>query len=505
MNSGSAKSAPLPKRGGLVQNLFHLGMGQVGTTVLTMLLSAAIARTLGAPEYGLLYLLTSIASFAYVFVDWGHGPYVTREVAIHPHRSGEMMGNVVIVRAGTAVIMCGLAVIATSLLNYDVRTRVLAGLLILAWVPQYLALSFTWVFRGRERMEFDALLQVALKFVTLVIALACLALGGRLIGLIIATALSGVITFVLAVILYRHLGFPRFEVSRNTVLELVRDGAPMLAMSLAVAVQPAIDASLLYKLIPQEAVGWYGAAWTITGTLVAPATIVGAGLYPRLSRAATGRIEFARVLQTAFRPLFLLAVLGSVGTYLFADFAIGLIYTREKFGPAADVLKAFTPFLMLIYVDMLFGYAILAVRKAGKLAVAKIIAVIVTTIAELVLVPWFQLHYANGGVGIVLSLACGELVMVGAAVYLIRDFLGKGMLVDVIRGLAAGVVTIAVMRWLPPVTPFIGIPICVLMFAAVAVVLGSVKRADVELLSSSFGKRRGEDPEKAAGAEPIAP
>ena len=47
-------------------------MGQVATTALAILLSAAIARVLGPSEFGVLYLITTVGMFAYVFVDWGH-------------------------------------------------------------------------------------------------------------------------------------------------------------------------------------------------------------------------------------------------------------------------------------------------------------------------------------------------------------------------------------------------------------------------------------------------
>jgi O-antigen/teichoic acid export membrane protein len=485
----------MPKRGGLVRNLFHLGVGQVATTALAMVLSAVVARTLGAADYGLLYLLTSIATFAYVFVDWGHGPYVTREVAIRPHRSGEMMGSVLVVRAATALLMCGVAFLATWLLGYDLWTRLLAVLLILAWMPQYLGLSYTWVFRGRERMEFDALLQVVLKFATLIIAFTCIALGGRLVALIAAAAIAGTITLVTGIVLYRRLGFPPLRFTRASALELVTDGAPMLAISLAVAAQPSIDANILYRFVPQEVLGWYGATWTIAGTLVAPATILGAAMYPRLSRAAHDRAEFSRVLRIAFRPLLLIALLGSVGTYLFADVAIGLIYSQKQYGPAGEILRALALFLMLIYVDMLFGHAIVAVRKAGQLAKAKVVAVIVTTAIELALIPYFQARISNGGVGIVLALACGELVMIGASLWLLREFLSRAMLADVGRGLTAGVLTIGAMELLPALTPFIAIPLCIVLFAVLAVLLGSVTPDDVQLLTASFGQGRGAAPE----------
>ncbi len=489
MTSGSDESVSLPKRGGLAKNLLHLGFGQVATTALTMFFSAAIARTLGASEFGLLYLVTSIANFAYVFVDWGHGPYVTREVALRPNRSGDLMGSVLVVRAAMAAIVCVLVVALLWLLRYDARTQFLAGALILSLLPQYLGLSFSWAFRGRERMEFDALLQVALKFSALVVALVLLALGGRLVALVLGYVVSGAITFVFGVVIYRRLGFPPLQVTRRTAAELVRDGAPILAVSLVVAVQPSIDANILYKLVPQAVLGWHGTAWAIAGTLVAPATILGATMYPRLSRATSTPVDFNRALRTVFRPLLLVAVLVSGGTYLFADFAIGVIYGRQHFGPAADILRAFAPALVLIYIDMLFAHAILALQRAGPLAKAKVFAVVATTAAELAVVPWFQAHYANGGIGIVLSLACGELVMVGASVYLLRDVIDKAMLLDVLRGLVAGAMAVGIMRSLPAITPLLGIPLFIGSYALLAILVGAVTRTDLELFTASLGKR----------------
>jgi O-antigen/teichoic acid export membrane protein len=484
-----ATESAAPARGsGLARNAFHLGVGQVITTVLTMVLSAAIARTLGATDYGLLYLLTSIATFAYVFVDWGHGPYVTREVARHPERTGEMMGSVLVVRIFTAAVVCVIAVAVTWLLGYDIRTRLLTVLIIVCWMPMYLALTYAWAFRGRERMDCDALLTVVLKFSTLVISLVCLTLGGRLVALIPVYAVAGIITFGVAVVVYRRLGLPPLHFSRGAAHELIRDGAPMMAISLAVAVQPYIDANLLFKLAPTVVVGWYGATWIIAGTLVAPAMILGSTVYPRLSKVSADPIEFGRTLRTTFRPLLLVAVLGSVGLYLFADVAISVVYSERKFGPAADILRAFTPALLLIYIDMLLGYAILAVGKAGQLAKAKLLAVIVTTGVELVLIPLCQARFSNGGIGIVLAMACGELVMVTAAVLLLRNLVSGAMAADFFRGLLAGTATIALIRSVS-LTPLLGIPLCVATFGVLAAVVGLVRRDDLELLSSMFRRR----------------
>jgi O-antigen/teichoic acid export membrane protein len=483
------ESAVPAERPGLARNALYLGIGQVVTTVTTMLLSAVLARTLGATEFGLLYVLTSIANFAYVFVDWGHGTYVTREIARHPERSGEMMGSVLVVRVITALIVCVLAVGVTWALSYDQRTQVLAGLLILAWIPQYLGLTYAWAFRGREQMQYDALIQVVQKTAMLLFAVVCLTLGGRLLALIPMYALAGLATATVAVVSYRRQRFQPLRFSRSTAMELVRDGAPMMAISLAIAVQPYIDANLLYKMTPANVVGWFGAAWVVAGTLVAPATILGATLYPRLSRVALVPTEFRDTLRTGFRPLLLIGVLGGVGAFLFADFAIGLIYGEQKYGPAANIVQAFAPALMLIYIDMLFGYSILAVGKAGKLAKAKVMSVVVTTAVELALIPYFQTSFGNGGIGVVLAMAAGELVMVASAVFLIRDIVDRAMFVDFARGLSAGILTIMLFRMLPALPAVVGIPLCIATFVAIAAAVGLVRRPDVELLYSMFRRR----------------
>jgi O-antigen/teichoic acid export membrane protein len=245
-------------------------------------------------------------------------------------------------------------------------------------------------------------------------------------------------------------------------------------------------------------VGWYGAAWNIAGTLIAPATILGATMYPRLSTAASDAAEFKQVFGKSFRPLLLLAVLGAVGTYLFADVAITLIYGTQKFGPAADTLRAFAPVLLLMYVDVFFATGILAAGRAGRLAGAKIGSVVLTTSLVVVLVPLCQSRFANGGLGVMYAMASGEFLMLVAAAVFIREAVDAHLMGDVLRSLLAGVATVLLFQLLPPITPVLAIPLCVLVFAGLSLLVGAVTRSDVDMLSSAFRKGAG-TPSPAGG------
>src|SRR6266540_2187429 len=89
-----------PGRGAVARNVAHLVLGQAGTTVLAVVLSAALGRSLGAAEFGLYFVFTSMTAFAFVVVEWGQGQYLVREVARRPESAGALLGSALAIRLG---------------------------------------------------------------------------------------------------------------------------------------------------------------------------------------------------------------------------------------------------------------------------------------------------------------------------------------------------------------------------------------------------------------------
>lgn len=475
---------------GLARNVFNLLMGQISTTVLTIVLSAAVARTLGPVDFGVWYLITAVSTFAYVFVDWGHGAYVIREVARRPERTGELLGTVLAVRVLSALVLTAPAVVIGWLLGYPARTLAFIAGMMVAWMPVYLGLTFGWAFRGKERMEFDALLNVTLKGMTLVFGVAMLLNGGRIGALLMATAAAGLITLTVAVFIYHRLNLGRLRVTRAMGRELLIGGAPMVTMTIAVASQPYIDANMLSRLSTPDVMGWYGAASTFTSTLIAPAFVLASAAYPRLSVAAANRGEFRMLLHDALRPLTFVAVLGGVGTFLFADVAVNLVYSAEKYGPSAIILKSFAPAMMLVYIDMMLGTAILAAGRAVQLAAAKVMSIAVIAGCEVLLIPYCQAHYGNGAIAVMLSFGIGELVMVAGSLYLLpKGTLHSSIGLDFLRAFAAGVGTLLTIRVLPQFSPFVMIPLAIATFSGLAIVVGLIRRSDLEAIGNLLRRR----------------
>jgi len=480
----------------VARNAFFLLLGQAVTTALAVVFSAALGRTLGAADFGVYYLISTMSVFAYVFVEWGQPLLVIREAARAPARAGELLGTALVLRVAFALAVTVPAGLAGWALGYGRRTTTLSVLLILGTLPMFLAQAYGMVFRARDRMGRDAAVSVANKAIALGLALPLLAAGLRIGGVILAQALAGLAALGVAIALFRRSGTPRLRVSREAARELVVAGTPILAMTAAVSVQPYLDAVLLSKLAPAVVVGWFGAARNILGTLMAPAAILGAAAYPQLARASSDRAALLREIRAAFRPMLWLGGLAAAGTYLFARAAVGLVYGARGFAPAASVLEVFAPGLFLLFVDILLGNVIYASGGGTGFAVAKVASVAAGTALDLVLIPLFQARSGNGGIGVVVAFALSEVVVfTGALIVLPRRTLQWGTAVDAARALGAGALTVLLFRLLPPLPFWIGVPLCVAVFAAASVAVGLMGRRDLALVEALLRRPRAEAPQ----------
>ena len=246
-------AAPRPTAapgGSVARNAFHLVLGQVATTALAIVFSATLGRKLGAADFGLYFLVTTTVTFAYVVVEWGQVQFVVREVARQPDRAGVLLGTAMAWRVAGSVPLTLLAILVAWLLGYDGRTLGLLALLMLATLPFFLSQAYGMVFRARERMDLDAQVQVVFKALTLPFALGALFLGWGVGGVIAAQGAAGLVALGLAVLRSRGLHLPPLHLTRLAWRELLVGGMPILAIGLAVTVQPYIDVLVLTKLVP---------------------------------------------------------------------------------------------------------------------------------------------------------------------------------------------------------------------------------------------------------------
>src|SRR4029077_12298515 len=108
--------------------------------------------------------------------------------------------------------------------------------------------------------------------------------GGGIHGLLIAQAACAAAgaAFVLRVL--PRLQVPRLSADWTTVLDLISSGRAFLLFGLGLILQPMVDAAMLSKFAPADAMGWYAVARKLVGVLTLPASALVISLYPTLCR-----------------------------------------------------------------------------------------------------------------------------------------------------------------------------------------------------------------------------
>jgi O-antigen/teichoic acid export membrane protein len=460
--------------------------------LLGVLFNAALGRTLGARDFGLYFLISTFATFALLLVDWGQQIFGIREVARSPERGGDLLGTGLVLRVLGTALACVLTALCAWALGYDNRTVGFASAFVALNLPFFLAQNFGIVFRGHDRMALDAAVSICNRAAGLILAVAALGLGLGLGGVVVSQGLAGVTALLLGAHLHQRVSTGPLRFSRATAREILAGGTTILLMVVAVSVQPYIDAVLLSKLVPKDAVGWYGAARSIIVMLNAPALILGAAALPRLSRVAHDPDAFREETAIAERPIVWMAGLGAVGTWFFADVAIRVVYGHGGFEPAGAILSLFGLGLFLVFIDSFLATMIVALGRTASFSILKLTTVVLATVLEIFLIPYFQRRTGNGGLGVITSfVVCEPLIFAGLLVLLPRGSVGRTFFLDGARAIGSATVTGGLLLLVPTLTPWLAIPACIVVYTAASLALGLLRGEDLRRLGRLFARELG--------------
>jgi O-antigen/teichoic acid export membrane protein len=464
----------------MMRNASFLLVGQVASAALSLVLTAFLGRWLGVADFGIYYLLMAWSAFAYVVAEWGQCAFLLRETARRHEESGELLSGALAFRVLAALAAALATAILVKLIGYGDRIEFLAPLAIACGLPLALSQTYGYIFRGQSRMDLDAAVIVAGKAATAAVIIPALILGGSLLAVVLLQAVGGLGALLVATLLARRVQLIARWPKLGTLQELAKGGAPIALFFVVIAVQPFIDALVLAALVPPSVVGWYGAARNILMLICAPAMILGTASFPELARISDSTSDLQKVLRSSWRLLLGLGTLASVGTFMFADVAVSIVYGRGDFAPAVAVLQVFAPILPLLFIDILLGNAIIAVGKTKEMALVKAVAVAISTGLAFLLIPVCQTHLGNGGIGLALAFGSAEVLMLVAFLWLLpRGVMDLGGLLDCIRAAAAGAGTIALLWALPSMTPWLAVPVCVGAFIALTLATGLVRASEL--------------------------
>jgi O-antigen/teichoic acid export membrane protein len=466
----------------LVRNVSHLGIGQVATTALGIFLAVVIGRALEPAQLGILYIVTAISSFVYVIVDWGQGIYLVREMARGRIDEPELIGSALLIRLATIAFSSAFAVAIALALGYGGQIVTLTLLAMIAAVPVMLFAPYDYSFRGKDRMDIDASINIVGKAMTLVATAIALRFGGGLTEVILMQGVGSISALLVGAIAALRLEIAVKAPVMKALRELLRHGAPIAASSLVIASQPFVEILMLSAFASPAVVGWYGASRTIFGIVTSPAMIVQGATFPELSRASRSLPDLRRMIDATGRVLFIVAAFASSALYLFADHIVAILYGHGRFEQTASILRVSAIFIPLLFFGFFLASAMVVVGRNKAMAIISIVRIAACVILGWLLIGYWQQRFGNGAIALVIITGVAEIpAMIAFLTLLPRGAVGSSTMLNLVRVCIASLCTVVPLSMLQPLGLLYLTPLFALLFAVTAMITRLILPSDLRL------------------------
>ena len=466
----------------LVRNVAHLGIGQVVTTALGVLLTAVIGRALEPSQLGILYIVYAITGFVGVIIEWGQSTYLVREMARGRVDEPELIGSALLLRLATIVFSSMLAVAIALAMGYSGEIVTLTLLAMMAGIPVALFATLACSFRSRNRMEIDALANSVGKAMTLIATFIAVRFGGGLMEVILMGGIGAISTLLVGVIAALRLDVAVKAPVVKTVGEIFRHGAPITAFYLVLASQPFIEILMLSAFAGPTVVGWFGAFRSIYGIVTSPAMILLGATFPELSRASLSLPDFQRMIDATGRMMFIAAAFTSAALYLFADHMVAIVFGYGRFEQTASILRVSAVFIPLLFFVLVLATAMNAVGRNKEMAVISIVRVTFCAVMNWLVIGYWQQKFGNGAIALLIIAGVVEIpATIACLILLPRGAVGLTTKLNLIRAYVASLCTVVPLSMLQPLGLLYLIPLFALLFALTAMVTRLVLPSDLRL------------------------
>lgn len=488
----STHATPPPISGArLARNASAMMAAQLLTWAMAFLVAIFQPRILGPLAIGQLSIAFSIWMIAGVLITFGMDTYLTKAIAREPHRTGALVGTSMLVRIALWAVGC-VAVFGYDLLAVaaDPTQTALIWIVGLATLCTVLSSGLIAALNGLEQVHYVSLVTVLSKVVLTVVSLGLLFAGFDVIWIGWANVVAALVALLGDAFFLFRQHRPRWSIDLAAARTMLSDSKQYLVTALTLMVYQQIDRLFIALFASTEAVGWYGTAVNLFGTLMFFPMAIGTVIFPTLTRRFAAGQDY---LSQAARPIFniMLALSMPIGLGLLAlAEPIALLLYGEAFRPTGAVLAVLGLVLICTYLNTVLSQLLIAAERTAVLNIIMIAATVATLPLDFVLVPWTDHAFGNGALGGALAYTITELgILIAAIKVLPQGTLGaQNWRTGLLTGLA-GIGMVLSIWWLRATPLFLlAIPLGAVVYLGLALALRALSAEDMAIVKEALAK-----------------
>jgi O-antigen/teichoic acid export membrane protein len=430
-------------------NTFARALGEIVGKFASLAVFIALAREVGASEFGMYVFAFSWVQVATMPIALGAERYILHEVARNPGAKHALLVNGIALKLLRAVPITALSFVLLELLGYGGTAREAVYILTVGQLIEALSRTLFAVFNGVERGTLVGTTIVIQRVGAAALGLAAIAAGGGVVAVSATFTIGTAVGFVVGLILMsRSIGLPRPRLDREVRVSVARASRGYGLQDILGVMLAKVDVVILSLLATSTAVGLYGAAYRLLeSTFFIGTAVVGAfaAMYTYLGRHTDPSVQ--TVFERSIKLVTALLLPCAVGFGLLAEPAVVLIF-GEELEDAAVALKLLAPTVVFMGVVTLGSSLLIARDRLRVLIVAGIAAVVVNVGLNLALIP--SLDEAGAATAMLVTSALLAVIVLVRAAEAVGGVPWTRMLAAPLAAAAAMAAPLALIPWALP-------------------------------------------------------
>jgi O-antigen/teichoic acid export membrane protein len=476
----------------IAKNTLALSLGSLATAILGFFSMMYAARYLSASGFGVLTFALAFAAIFNVFTDVGLSTLTIREVAKDKALAPKYLGNIVVLKILSSVIVFALVALIINLLGYPQETIRVVYLIALSCILDSFSLTLSSVFQAYERMEFVTIGSVLVAVLRLGGILLVIGQGGGIIALgYVYLSVSAVLLGYSVTILTLKFARLKTESDLSFWKSVLGQAWPFGLVAVFTTIYYWIGSVTLSLMQGEEAVGWYNAAFRVFLVLELIPTAYFSSVFPVMSKFFVSSQESLRfIYEKSIKHLIIIGVPIGAGITILADKVILLIFGAE-FSPSVIALQILIWSMLFLFVSRVFGLLFNSLNKQVIVAKVTVSCALLNVLLNVVLIPRYSY------IGASIATLTTEFVAL-AVVFVWSWRIGYGISITKLAGTTAKVLIAVVIMgglvfYLRDLALWWLVPLSALLYFTVLYIIGGIDREDRLLLRQAVGKQRTTD------------
>lgn len=327
-----------------------MALAQVIARLIGFFYTIFLARNLTIPEFGLYSVALAYFSLLSTISDFGFNRFLVREIAKDHLRLSNLVFNVTFLRLTVSSCLFALFAVILYMLDPDKFRVSVSLLMVLAVIPQAVALTLDGLFVALKRLQLSALSLVFLSIFTSAIGYFLVLSGFGPTGAAIALILGqlGYLVIIIVILLTQKINLLA-EINFKIIREITLGSLPYGLLGILGMLYFRIDTILLSYLKGNFDTGIYSAAYKFLEAAIFIPTALSTALFPVVAKLyLEDKHKIKSVYFKSFKMMMFAGIVMVVGYLLILPYIIRIFLPNYLFSiEALRILALSLPFIFI--------------------------------------------------------------------------------------------------------------------------------------------------------------